>query len=201
MNNKCLNRANCILIIFLIIIYGFSLYSYLYILIVLLKYKNQEISGIPNFTVTIINISILIIVLLLTFFFGLFSFCFISRHKLLVYIITLSIMVIFQSCNIMLLQPELEEPHLYTWFVFFTDCFEVVFCFVDLVICMIERERLLQEIEESPLKNIDENLTEEVYIQIVNRESTQSETNVLQGFFNGLSALTNDNSSSSKEEN
>lgn len=185
--NTAIHIANYFLLFSLKILYILSIICE----IKYIKKNNHELL----FYLYIIDLSILGIVFILSFLFGFGSLYFSSKEKLLHYIITLIFIFLSQSGMIIFLfLKKIYEDELIN---FISIGIQVFFCLLNLILSIIERAKLIQEIKESPLNYVDENITEDMYKNILSQSLNPENAELKENFKKYISKKRNSSTNSS----
>ena len=202
MNGK-IHKTNYFLLFILFFLYGISLAcEILYIK----DYKDDENKLLFYFFIG--DLIILIIIIILSLCFGFYSLYFSSKEKLLHYVIILFIFLILQSPILFFLYLEINE-HLVEKTIlinFISISLQIFFCILHSVLCIAERQMIIKEIIDSPLNYVDENMTEDIYKNILSQSLNPEDKRLkenLQKFLNKKrnESIFSNSSTSSKETN
>ena len=207
MNGK-IHKTNYFLLFILFFLYGISLAcEILYIK----DYKDDDDKNKLLFYFFIGDLIILIIIIILSLCFGFYSLYFSSKEKLLYYVIILFIFLLLQSPILFFLYLEINEhlveknkiPILIN---FISISLQIFFCILHSVLCIAERQMIIKEIINSPLNYVDENMTEDIYKNILSQSLNPEDKRLkenLQKFLNKKrnESIFSNSSTSSKETN
>ena len=162
MEKKLLHKIN--MTIFLIIILFDILSIFNYGIKIKKKFKSKG-----NGKKFFLNIYFLKIILdflniLIVIFLGWYSLKFSNIFKLLLYLIFSSIINVIYLIYLYLI--IVKEDYLNINFILLI--FQIFFILINIILVYIERKKILKERSLEPLNNIDENITEEKYNDILN---------------------------------
>ena len=162
MEKKLLHKIN--MTIFLIIILFDILSIFNYGIKIKKKFKSKG-----NGKKFFLNIYFLKIILdflniLIVIFLGWYSLKFSNIFKLLLYLIFSSIIIVIYLIYLYLI--IVKEDYLNINFILLI--FQIFFILINIILVYIERKKIIKERSLEPLNNIDENITEEKYNDILN---------------------------------
>ena len=203
MNGK-IHKANYVFLFILLVLYGTSL------LCEILYIKDNKDDDEKNellYYSYIIDIAVLIIIIFLSLCFGFYSLYFSSKERLLHYVITLFIFLLIQLTLSVFLYFEINDTIISTDKIsvkinFVSISLQIFLCLIHSILCFVERHMIIQEIKDSPLNYVDENITEDIYKSILSQSQNPEDKMLKENFQKFLSINRKDsiNSNSSYKE-
>ena len=192
--SQCIYKLNICLMGFLFVISIFSLI----ILIINIYFDFQDEQKINYFDhlvyIKFINLIIEIITWIIVIFFGVHSLIYLSSNKLLIYMKVLSITVILEMIIECFYFRNLENKFTYKNIRMISlniiTFLKIIFGILSVIFGICENNILLKEIESYPLNNIDDEITEDLYKNIIlmskepNNSSLQRQYNQLRKSIN-----------------
>jgi hypothetical protein len=109
-----------------------------------------------------------LIMIIITILFGFFSIYFSLRDKLYIYIIILSFALFIKSIYFILYCLEYKNNN-GKIILFIIYIIQLIMKVLNLISSIYERNKLIKEIEESPLNYVDETITEDIYNSILSQ--------------------------------
>jgi len=112
------------------------------------------------------------LMIFITLILGFVSIYYSSKDKLFWYIIILIFVFGLKIALFFLILKEMKDKNnndKYIKIIFIITSTQIVIIFLNLISSLIERCMLIQEIEESPLNYVDENITPELYQSILSQ--------------------------------
>jgi hypothetical protein len=162
MEKKLLHKIN--MTIFLIIILFDILSIFNYGIKIKKKFKSKGNGKKFFLNIYFLKIILDLINILMVIFLGWYSLKFSNIFKLLLYLIFSSIINVIYLIYLYLI--IVKEDYLNINFILLI--FQIFFILINIILVYIERKKILKERSLEPLNNIDENITEEKYNDILN---------------------------------
>ncbi len=192
--SQCIYKSNICLMGFLFVISIFSLI----ILIINIYFDFQAEQKINYFDhlvyIKFINLIIEIITWIIVIFFGVHSLIYLSSNKLLIYMKVLFITVILEMIIEYFYFRNLDHKFTYKNIRMISlniiTFLKIIFGILSVIFGICENNILLKEIESYPLNNIDDEITEDLYKNIIlmskepNNSSLQRQYNQLRKSIN-----------------
>ena len=192
--SQCIYKLNICLMGFLFVISIF----YLIILIINIYFDFQDEQKINYFDhlvyIKFINLIIEIITWIIVIFFGVHSLIYLSSNKLLIYMKVLFITVILEMIIEYFYFSNLDHKFTYKNIRMISlniiTFLKIIFGILSVIFGICENNILLKEIESYPLNNIDDEITEDLYKNIIlmskepNNSSLQRQYNQLRKSIN-----------------
>ena len=169
--SQCIYKLNICLMGFLFVISIFSLI----ILIINIYFDFQDEQKINYFDhlvyIKFINLIIEIITWIIVIFFGVHSLIYLSSNKLLIYMKVLFITVILEMIIEYFYFSNLDHKFTYKNIRMISlniiTFLKIIFGILSVIFGICENNILLKEIESYPLNNIDDEITEDLYKNII----------------------------------
>ena len=162
MEKNCLHKINITLFIVILL---FDILSILnYGIKIKNKFKSKENEKKFFLNIYFIKIILDFLNFLMVIFLGCFPLFFSNIFKLLLYLISSSIINIIYLFYLYLIIVKEENLNIN----FILLIFQMFFILLSSILVNIERKKILKERSLEPLNNIDENITEEKYNDIIN---------------------------------
>ncbi len=158
--NGILTTSNfCLLTISLLLYIGSPIIEIIYLI-----YNESNIT----FYLFLIDSIISSIMIFITLILGFVSIYYSSKNKLFWYLIILFFVFGFKVALFFLILKEMKDNNNNDIkIIFIITSIEILIIFLNFISSLIERCKLVQEIEESPLNYVDENITPELYTSIL----------------------------------
>ena len=158
--NGILTTSNfCLLTISLLLYIGSPIIEIIYLI-----YNESNIT----FYLFLIDSIISSIMIFITLILGFASIYYSSKNKLFWYLIILFFVFGFKVALFFLILKEMKDNNNNDIkIIFIITSIEILIIFLNFISSLIERCKLVQEIEESPLNYVDENITPELYTSIL----------------------------------
>lgn len=158
--NGILTTSNfCLLTISLLLYIGSPIIEIIYLI-----YNESNIT----FYLFLIDSIISSIMIFITLILGFVSIYYSSKNKLFWYLIILFFIFGFKVALFFLILKEMKDNNNNDIkIIFIITSIEILIIFLNFISSLIERCKLVQEIEESPLNYVDENITPELYTSIL----------------------------------
>jgi hypothetical protein len=161
MEKKLLHKINMTIFLIIILFDILSIFNYG----IKIKKKFKSKGNEKKFFLNIYFFKIILdIINILVIFLGCLSLKFSNIFKLLLYLIFSSIINVIYLIYLYLI--IVKEDYLNINFILLI--FQIFFILINIILVYIERKKILKERSLEPLNNIDENITEEKYNDILN---------------------------------
>ena len=160
--NDCLKMFNIILLFLLLILYICSIEFESFYLI-LNDCKNFF------FYFSINDLIFSIIMIIITLLLGFSSIYYSSKGKIFIYLIAL-IFFIFEKIFFIVILYKREDIRFEFTFIniiFFLISGQIILLLLNIFLCILQRNKIIKEMKEAPLNYVDQNLTEEMYKNIL----------------------------------
>ena len=163
--NECLKIVNLSLLFILLTVYICLIISEIIYLI-----YEKEIKKITYY-ILLIDIVITSISIFVTLLLGFLSLYFSSKDKLLIFIIITFFFLLSKifSSIIIYLKQDINFEFTVINIIFWIIISEIFLLILSFILCIIQRNQLIKEINESPLNYVDEYMTEDIYKIILSR--------------------------------
>ena len=160
--NECLKMFNIILLFLLLILYICSIEFELFFLIL---YNSKNITFYFSINDSVFSIIMIIITLLL----GFSSIYYSSKGKIFIYLIALLFFIFEKIFFISILYKieDIEFKFTFINIIFFLISGQIILLLLNLFLCILQRNKIIKEMKEAPLNYVDQNLTEEMYNNIL----------------------------------
>lgn len=160
--NGILTTSNfCLLTISLLLYIGSPIIEIIYLI-----YNESNIT----FYLFLIDSIISSIMIFITLILGFVSIYYSSKNKLFWYLIILFFVFGFKVALFFLILKEMKvNNNNDIKIIFIITSIEILIIFLNFISSLIERCKLVKEIEESPLNYVDENITPELYTSILSQ--------------------------------
>ena len=109
------------------------------------------------------------LMIFITLLFGFVSIYDSSKDKLLYYILIVSFIFCLKIALFILFSTKLKNKIDEIKIIFIITSTQIIIIFINIISCLCERCRLIQELEEAPLNYVDENITPELYNSILSQ--------------------------------
>ena len=161
MEKKHLHKINMTIFLIILLFDILSIFNYG----IKIKKKFKSKGNGKKFFLNIYFFKIILdIINILVIFLGCLSLKFSNIFKLLLYLFFSSIITVIYLLYLYLI--IVKEDYLNINFILLI--FQIFFILINIILVYIERKKILKEISLEPLNNIDENITEEKYNDILN---------------------------------
>jgi len=164
--NEILSIINFILLTILILLY---ICSSIFEIIFMIK---DEKNNLLVFVAFILDLSISFIMIIITIILGFISIYSSSKDKLFVYIIISFIEFLITIIFLIILVNEFKDRNNYKVLIIIIlilYIIKIVILFFNIISSIYERQKIIKEIEESPLNYVDETITEDIYNSILSQ--------------------------------
>ena len=164
--NEILSIINFILLTILILLY---ICSSIFEIIFMIK---DEKNNLLIFVAFILDLSISFIMIIITIILGFISIYSSSKDKLFVYIIISFIEFLITIIFLIILVNEFKDRNNYKVLIIIIlilYIIKIVILFFNIISSIYERQKIIKEIEESPLNYVDETITEDIYNSILSQ--------------------------------
>ena len=164
--NGILTTSNFSLLTISLLLYSCSLI----IEIIYLMHNESDFT----FYLFLIDSIISLLMILITLMLGFVSIYYSSKNKLFWYLIILFFVLGFKVVLFFLILKEMKDNNNNDndndiRIIFIITSTQIIIIFLNFISSLIERCKLIQEIEESPLNYVDENITPELYKSILSQ--------------------------------
>ena len=160
--NGILTTSNFSLLTISLLLYSCSLI----IEIIYLMHNESDFT----FYLFLIDSIISLLMILITLMLGFVSIYYSSKNKLFWYLIILFFILGFKIVLFFLILKEMKANNDNDIrIIFIITSTQIIIIFLNFISSLIERCKLIQEIEESPLNYVDENITPELYKSILSQ--------------------------------
>ena len=166
--NELLKIAKKIILILLIVFYGFTLTCFIYLII------EEQTGNLEtfNYITSLGNIFLLFFTIISTIF---CQYNPITPKILYCYLMNLIFVDFFHAATLIVLLvnlkdylENLDKTFCILYFVIIgIISFDIILCLINIILLVIERNILIKELEKSPLNLIDENISERTYNKII----------------------------------
>ena len=160
--NDCLKMFNIILLFLLLILYICSIEFESFFLILS---NNKNFIFYFSINDSVFSIIMIIITLLL----GFSSIYYSSKGKIFIYLISL-FFFIFEKIFFIVILFKIEDIKFKFTFIniiFFLISGQIILLLLNIFLCILQRNKIIKEMKEAPLNYVDQNLTEEMYNNIL----------------------------------
>ena len=165
MEKNHLHKINMTIFLIIILFDILSIFNYG----IKIKKKFKSKGNGKNLNIKLLKIIFDFINFLMVIFLGCLSLKFSNIFKLLLYLIFSSIINVIYLIYLYLI--IVKEDYLNINFILLI--FQIFFILINIILVHIERKKILKERSLEPLNNIDENITEEKYNDILNWSKNQ----------------------------
>ena len=160
--NGILTTSNFSLLTISLLLYSSSLITE----IIYLMHNESDFT----FYLFLIDSIISLLMILITLMLGFVSIYYSSKNKLFWYLIILFFILGFKIVLFFLILKEMKANNDNDIrIIFIITSTQIIIIFLNFISSLIERCKLIQEIEESPLNYVDENITPELYKSILSQ--------------------------------
>ena len=160
--NDCLKMFNIILLFLLLILYICSIEFELFYLIL---HNSKNFIFYFSINDSVFSIIMIIITLLL----GFSSIYYNSKWKIFIYLIALFFFISEKIFFIAILYKREDINFEFTFIniIFFLISGQITLLLLNIFLCILQRNKIIKEMKEAPLNYVDQNLTEEMYNNIL----------------------------------
>ena len=160
--NEYLIIFNICLLFVLLLLYICSIIFEIYYLI---KDKILKIL----FYFLIFDIIITSITIFITLLLGISSLYYSSKDKIYIYVIILFFFIFEKIFSIIILYKKGDINFTYSIkdIIFYIISFQIILLIINFISCLIQRKQIIKEIKEAPLNYVDQNITEDIYNNIL----------------------------------
>ena len=148
------------------------------------KFEFNESNGI-HLSIVFLNIIFDFIVLVIILLFGIHSLIYSSISKLEIYVkflfVIISLEIIMEICYFFN-NSEITNVKLGKNLLFIITCFKIIFRFINIIFIIKEKNKINQEIKSSPLNNIDDFISEDLYHNIIKMSKNPNDISLIKDY-------------------
>ena len=148
------------------------------------KFEFKESNGI-HLSIVFLNIIFDFIVLVIILLFGIHSLIYSSISKLEIYVkflfVIISLEIIMEICYFFN-NSEITNVKLGKNLLFIITCFKIIFRFINIIFIIKEKNKINQEIKSSPLNNIDDFISEDLYHNIIKMSKNPNDISLIKDY-------------------
>lgn len=148
------------------------------------KFEFNESNGI-HLSIVFLNIIFDFIVLVIILLFGIHSLIYSSISKLEIYVkflfVIISLEIIMEICYFFN-NSEITNVKLGKNLLFIITCFKIIFRFINIIFIIKEKNKINQEIKSSPLNNIDDFISEDLYHNIIKMSKNPNDMSLIKDY-------------------
>ena len=148
------------------------------------KFEFNESNGI-HLSIVFLNIIFDFIVLVIILLFGIHSLIYSSISKLEIYVkflfVIISLEIIMEICYFFN-NSEITNVKLGKNLLFIITCFKIIFRFINIIFIIKEKNKINQEIKSSPLNNIDDFISEDLYYNIIKMSKNPNDMSLIKDY-------------------
>jgi hypothetical protein len=148
------------------------------------KFEFKESNGI-HLSIVFLNIIFDFIVLVIILLFGIHSLIYSSISKLEIYVKFLFVIIsleIFMEICYFFNNSEITNVKLGKNLLFIITCFKIIFRFINIIFIIKEKNKINQEIKSSPLNNIDDFISEDLYHNIIKMSKNPNDISLIKDY-------------------
>ena len=148
------------------------------------KFEFNESNGI-HLSIVFLNIIFDFIVLVIILLFGIHSLIYSSISKLEIYVKFLFVIIsleIFMEICYFFNNSEITNVKLGKNLLFIITCFKIIFRFINIIFIIKEKNKINQEIKSSPLNNIDDFISEDLYHNIIKMSKNPNDISLIKDY-------------------
>lgn len=148
------------------------------------KFEFNESNGI-HLSIVFLNIIFDFIVLVIILLFGIHSLIYSSISKLEIYVkflfVIISLEIIMEICYFFN-NSEITNVKLGKNLLFIITCFKIIFRFINIIFIIKGKNKINQEIKSSPLNNIDDFISEDLYHNIIKMSKNPNDISLIKDY-------------------
>ncbi len=148
------------------------------------KFEFNESNGI-HLSIVFLNIIFDFIIVVIILLFGIHSLIYSSISKLEIYVkflfLIISLEIIMEICYFFN-NSEITNVKLGKNLLFIITCFKIIFRFINIIFIIKEKNKLNQEIKSSPLNNIDDFISEDLYYNIIKMSKNPNDMSLIKDY-------------------